>query len=477
MEEKLRQFALSANGSYTHIDSVKKGQRYFCLNCNTEVIAKRGSERQHHFAHKPTSELNDMEKTIVTDCLKSNESYLHKAFKEGLYQILKEKIENNEEFIVHWNPSNIGEQKRNLLKLTKRIEIEKYVQELKPDLTLYDKNENPYVAIEIVVDNKPSKQKLAHYSVNRIFLYEIDLDKNNLDCLNNISRIASYPTLFSFIPDPKMYPEIPEKRICKQCGETTSFSYLNIKVEKCPYCQTVGRFAYRTLINKNNKSIRYFFDAYTTISEKNIFDIHGLTYNKNYRFICEKEDCKELFHVPIAKITTPMMYPLGYFCQKCQGKRKEGVIYNGQKFQNQAEAKWAEFFDKQSIKYEYNPKKYRFFDINPFPVFYLKDSNQLFRANKYVNFESKDRAKFEKLARETGLDVVEGFEDGCFYVIDEMGLSYGEESLFVQCQNCKKHYFTTNVGDWTCKHCHYYDSDYTYVQIGTGEDAMLKFGQ
>mgnify|MGYP007069960352 FL=1 len=144
------------------------------------MIAKCGTQKQHHFAHKPILELNDKERNIISNCINSNESYLHNAFKIGLYQILKAKIENNEEFIIHWNASNIGEQNCNLLKIAKNIKIENYVYELKPDITLYDKNGRAYVAIEIVVQHKPDRKKLAYYSENKISLYEIDLDKNNL---------------------------------------------------------------------------------------------------------------------------------------------------------------------------------------------------------------------------------------------------------------------------------------------------------
>ena len=468
MEEGLRKFALTENGIPIHIDSVEKGKRYFCLGCNSEVIAKRGDILQHHFAHKSLSELNDRERKVVFDCIKSNESYLHNAFKSRFYQILKEKIKKHEDYIFCYTPSNLGKQKGNLLKTASGVELEKYVQGLKPDLTLYDRDGKPYVAIEIVVDNKPDRKKLAYYSKNNILLYEIDLEKNNFDVLDDVIETASRPTVFSFVPDPKKDVEIPKNRICEKCGGLMPFSYINITEVLCPQCKTANRFAYRSLTNKEGKNIRYFFDKYTTISEKSIFDMHGLFYNKeNCKFICENPLCGRVLYLSMADVKEKETYPLGYFCPKCQGKIKEGVVYKSQRFQNHAELRWASFFDDNGIEYEYNPQNYRFSDINPFPVFYLKKTRQIFRANRYVHFE-KDFDKAQKLFNKTGVGVVIGFENGCFCVVDEYGFSNGENSFLAQCRKCQECYFITNNGDWTCKHCGHYDGDCTYDYLGDG---------
>lgn len=466
MNEVLYQFALDSTEKLINIRFVKHGEKYFCPGCKNEMIAKCGATRQHHFSHKPISELNDKERNSISDCINSNESYLHNTFKIGLYQILKAKIEANEEFIIHWNASNIGKQNRNLLKIAKDIKIENYVDELKPDITLYDKSGRAYVAIEVVVNHKPDKKKLAYYSENKITLYEIDLDKNNFDVLNNITLIASNPTVFSFIPDPKIYSYIPESRICTDCGEQTFFSYINITKVNCPYCKAVNRFAFRSTTNKNKKDVIYKFDRYSTITEKNIFDIHGLLYDKtSSKFICE--NCTKDIFIAIGDTKEKITYPLGYFCPNCQGKIKS-LTYKNQKFQNRAEIKWAEFFDTEGIKYEYNPKEYRYSDINPFPVFYLKDSQQLFRANRYEH-SKKDLDKGRILSAKAGLDTIFGLENGNFHFSDESE----EETFLAQCRKCKTYYFTTLNIDWTCKHCGYYDGDSTYYYIANGANEIF----
>ena len=482
MDEQIRQFALNEKEIFTHIDSVKKGERYFCINCKLELIPKRGEKRQHHFAHKPATALNEKERLIVSACRKSNESYLHKAFKKGLHELLEKKIEKHEDFIIHWKASNIGELEKNLLRIANSIKIEKSIGDFKPDLTLYDKNGKAYVAIEIVVDNKPSREKLAYYSENRITLYEIVLDKECSSALNNIEKLAAYPTFFSYIPNPQKDLTIPENRICEKCGETAYFSYLNISTVICPYCMTSNRIAYRSIAktNKKGERIRYYFDKHISITEKHILDMHGFVYNKeNGDFLCINESCKKVLNIPIADNKENKIYPLGFFCQKCQGKKRS--------FQNRAEEKWAKFFDENNIEYEYVNNCYieykfenrlvkcKFSELNPYPIFYLKKSSQIFRANKQNSFE-KDFKKAEKLFEKTGLDIIFGFENGNFCILDEYGFSNEEESILAECKKCGTLYFT-NINNRACKNCNYYADDNTFYSRYMENDGIFDFEQ
>lgn len=55
----------------------------------------------------------------------ANEGYLHESYKNLIYQFLKEKLKRKEEVSVIWKASNIGQQKKNLLKIAKDIKLEK----------------------------------------------------------------------------------------------------------------------------------------------------------------------------------------------------------------------------------------------------------------------------------------------------------------------------------------------------------------
>lgn len=61
--------ALDINSELVNIESVQKGERFTCLNCGEEMMAKQGSRRKWHFAHKHLS----------SNC--SYETYLHKLAK------------------------------------------------------------------------------------------------------------------------------------------------------------------------------------------------------------------------------------------------------------------------------------------------------------------------------------------------------------------------------------------------------------
>jgi len=464
--------AYNRNGKIINIQFAEKHGFYICPGCKGRMIANLGDCKQHYFSHYVDSSTSIEERIYASECIKSNESYLHNAFKTGLYNLLKTKIDNQEPFLITWTPSNIGLQEMNLLELVNKIEIETKVDELRPDITLYDKQGIACVAIEIVVCNPPNKNKLKYFSDNKITLFEIDLDKNNLDVLNHIEENARHPSFFSYVPSPG-FKTISDKKICETCGETSYFSFLNIKRIKCSKCQTENRFAYRTLRNKEGKVIRYFFDKYTSPSERYLLNIHGFNYNeKTFEFICENQDCGNVIKVANLNNGADIVYSLGYFCQRCQGKKKGEVIYRGIKFQNKVEIKWAEFFDRFGVEYEYHPAS----GIPAFPVFQLitqNGSKQLFRANNFDKFESIDKDKLELLADKTTEDCIIGFENGHFRVIEYTGLASEEESIFVQCKKCKKYYFKSSTGFDKCRHCGYDDEDNTYYQIGDGESCLF----
>ena len=84
-------YALNDNGGIVDITDVdkenRKVQRFVCINCGEEMIAKLGEIKVRHFAHK----------SETPDC--SSETYLHKLAKLRL----KEKFYSSESFeIAYW---------------------------------------------------------------------------------------------------------------------------------------------------------------------------------------------------------------------------------------------------------------------------------------------------------------------------------------------------------------------------------------
>jgi len=72
MKKRIKyQYANNGSGKLVNINEIDDNYtgKYFCLICGQELIAKKGNERIHHFAHK-----ND-----TNNC--SKETYLHELGK------------------------------------------------------------------------------------------------------------------------------------------------------------------------------------------------------------------------------------------------------------------------------------------------------------------------------------------------------------------------------------------------------------
>ena len=151
------QFLLRASFSnffwqcFLYVDSTVRGKDYYCANCHLPVFPRLGNIRQHHFAHNSTTELSEKERIIAAECVRTNEGYLHKTFKEGFYEILKAKI-GKEEFPIFWNASNLGQQKGNLLRIAGEVKIEEKAGNLESDL-------KPDISFRLLLSKLPWKKK------------------------------------------------------------------------------------------------------------------------------------------------------------------------------------------------------------------------------------------------------------------------------------------------------------------------------
>ena len=169
LNKVLYEYALNSNEKLVNINNVQNGERYYCPTCKNEMYFRINGQRQNHFAHKPNTNNNFISE--ISECTKSNESYLHDSFKYGLFNLLQEKINSNDKcFYVEWDCSNFGVKNKNILEFASKIEIEKNLDPFKPDITIYDMEGNPSIAIEIVVSHKPDTKKLK-FLVKIKFIY------------------------------------------------------------------------------------------------------------------------------------------------------------------------------------------------------------------------------------------------------------------------------------------------------------------
>ncbi len=197
-------------------------KKYVCPNCGVPMILKKSDKegkytKRPHFAHKSNEN---------HDCCP--ETVLHNTFKNELYRILKERLENNMSFIFKWKcKSCVDTHSGDLLKCVHNIYLEKDLDVCRPDILLTDKNDKPIFAVEVVVTHKPEEKTLQYYKDNKIWLYQIDL-KSDED-LKDIENKAKYPFPFDVCRRPK----------CKTCDTILTRRTIYVKEGKCKNCDGI----------------------------------------------------------------------------------------------------------------------------------------------------------------------------------------------------------------------------------------------
>lgn len=211
--------ALDENGklcfAFNEDKSLKK--KYFCPNCNVPMVLKKSENiRRPHFAHKTNEE---------HDC--NPETVLHQTFKIKLCEILKEHLQNSTAFNFVWECQYCKEKHSgDLLKKVGNVYLEKDLGECRPDILLTDKNDKPFVAIEIVVTHHPEEKTIQYYKNSNIFLYKIVLQSD--EDLKDIEGKAKNPVAFDLCTRPKCNKHNLYKR-------KREFFIQAVKCPKCSY--------------------------------------------------------------------------------------------------------------------------------------------------------------------------------------------------------------------------------------------------
>lgn len=164
------------------VDSVSKGANtFYCIGCKNEMIAKLGSIRDKHFAHKRT-------------CTSNKETYLHQTGKVLFRENYEHSLKNNIPFLLEYYekqscnlyknytdyvcPFGKVVKEFNLIEKFKQIEEEKRFNGFIPDLRIFDDKES--IFIEIAVTHQSSSEKVN--SNHRIIEFQIN-EEEDLDAL------------------------------------------------------------------------------------------------------------------------------------------------------------------------------------------------------------------------------------------------------------------------------------------------------
>lgn len=182
MEPKLKiPFALR-DGVLIHISDVESGSKHggVCAVCNRPLIARKGAQKRHHFAHQADVQCNP-------------ETVLHKLGKILLQSQIETALKARRDVPVTWKCSRCAdEHKGNLLRKASAVRLEFPLTGCRPDLTLFDENDNPIAIIEIVVQHAPEEHVREFCKTHSIGVLEYHIrTDNDLDALRSLDEFCA----------------------------------------------------------------------------------------------------------------------------------------------------------------------------------------------------------------------------------------------------------------------------------------------
>lgn len=157
------QFAMDTSDRITHISETERGLscNCSCIVCGERMVAKKGGEREHHFAHESNK----------IACVVNHETLLHQFAK----RVIQEAGGLNVPSVLHQRLSqqfNLSSHNPTWLML-ENIEVEKPLDSIIPDLIGY--SGNTPVLIEVAYSSFVDAEKQAKLDQLGLWALEIDL--------------------------------------------------------------------------------------------------------------------------------------------------------------------------------------------------------------------------------------------------------------------------------------------------------------
>lgn len=310
MKEILYTTAKLKNNEIINIKDAQKNQLYYCVTCNKQMILKKSDKqiRRPHFSHK----------SLITNC--TPEGVLHKSFKSILFKKIENKLKYNKSIEIEWLCKFCNKKHNvNLLSKTKKVKLEAHLRDCKPDILLFDKNNNPIIAIEVIVTHSPNEKTLKYLRDNNIVLLKFNI-KNEED-LKEIQKDNINPSsVLCCLNNPR----------CTKCNSFMQYSKGIISNAPCWKCNSPMKIAnFDTDRNDNLDKEEFLFLKKNGVYIEKRYVNHLGRYNVNVCKTCN------YFVGPFMKLDyfydnyKLENYLLGYSCPNCNyyKKNKENEIY------------------------------------------------------------------------------------------------------------------------------------------------------
>lgn len=158
-------------GEIVHISNANKTNNYFCFDCGTEMVARQGDIRVHHYAHQNNG----------SRCSGGGgEGVLHYNFKLLLYQYLNDMLYRSEPFNVSQHCGCGRMIKVNLLNGCNNVLLERNIIEgYRPDIIL--QTDSGDIIIELVHTHNISDFGQAHIDKEKITVMELYINEHMYD--------------------------------------------------------------------------------------------------------------------------------------------------------------------------------------------------------------------------------------------------------------------------------------------------------
>ena len=149
------------------------------------------------------------------------------------------------------------------------------------------------------------------------------------------------------------------------------------------------------------------------------------------------------------------------------------TTYKGIEMRSRLETKVAMFLDALKIKWEYEPKTFLLSDGTPYrPDFFLTEDNIWIEVKGLIEEHNKQISLKFVEENKTTLIMISSSEMRWYSLWCEGRYENGKEIEKIRpyedkdvllgfCPKCNRHFFASNLGDWRCSKCEYWNGDST----------------